>query len=495
MSVPITVDISRATNNSNKIKPMTAVLHPISNRPEHEEILDPDFTYRPLLVMTYPPPTKELQEAPSVRTGALDPSETIRRNQGVYPLHIGRNMWTRVYDTKVSRNLGRLEFRQNGHGRPILVLKVDQSNRYHKVCVNRERVIMNEQDIHHGDVISLFADKYRYCVKIIDHQDLPQLDRIGMQNVANYFPFANDVADVNADTQELCLPNGDFDPAEKTEETSSSSGAAAPSVEQVDQASSIDNHDTKLPPKDELTTESQCTAASSTNTESKKRSLEESQEESEVDKIQERSRSQILDELSCTICFEILVHTHVANPCGHVFCKSCISHLPSEAISNRRYATKKCPCCRNEVTSFSWAKSYDNIIWNMVLMGEIFGDGMHGQDDLNVFLRRSGKSMKDLTKEERLCIFQNCRKKRKKRKVTEKESDEDEISVSSSNASDVFAISAPSAPSISPSWAQALSPLQHPFLPGIPIRMGIRNVTGEQGGPAGTVEDPICLDD
>ncbi|GFH55951.1 hypothetical protein CTEN210_12427 [Chaetoceros tenuissimus] len=495
MSVPVTVDISTATNNNNNntIKPMTVVLHPIRNRAVHEEILDPEFSYRPLLVMTYPPPTKELQEPPPVKGGPMDSSETIRRNQGVYPLHIGRNMWTRVYDTKVSRNLGRLEFRENGHGRPILVLKVDQSNRYHKVCVNRERVVMNEQDIHHGDVLSLFGDKYRYCVKIIDHQDMPEVNnRVGMQNVANYFPFANGVADVNADTQELFVADGDFVSAEKTEE-SSSSGAAATSAEQVDQAS-LDNHDTKLPPKDELATESQCTAASSTNTESKKRSLEESQQESEVDKIQERSRSQILDELSCTICFEILVHTHVANPCGHVFCKSCISHLPSEASSNRRYATKKCPCCRKEVTSFSWAKSYDNIIWNMVLMGEIFGDGMHGQDDLNVFLRRCGKSMKDLTKEERLCIFQNCRKKRKKRKVTEKESDEDEISVSSSNASDLFAISAPNPSSISPSWAQALSPLQHPFLPGIPIRL-VSNATGEQGGPAGTVEDPICLDD
>jgi len=143
----------------------------------------------------------------------------------------------------------------------------------------------------------------------------------------------------------------------------------------------------------------------------------------ETDKIQQVARQQILDEVSCPICMEIIVHAHVANPCGHIFCKSCIGlvynknnnqpststnlngHGQNSNSNSNNHDAKSCPSCRNEIESISWIKSVDNIIWNNILIGDIFGSGAHGKDDLLTYMERSGRKIKDLTEDQRSCIF------------------------------------------------------------------------------------------
>lgn len=173
--------------------------------------------------------------------------------------------------------------------------------------------------------------------------------------------------------------------------------------------------------------------------------------------------------------------------------------------------TKSCPTCRKEITSLSWARSYDNIIWNMVLMGEIFGEGMHGEEDLNQFLIRCGRNVADLTKDEKSSIYQRCKKSKNKQRndcdspfglklggsigsgVNSDGDDDDDKSIA------MITIGRNGASNI-PFGSSAASRLFGDLRFGMPPQLSFAHASLPRGnedldGPAGTVQDPICLDD
>merc|ERR1719491_1635599 len=125
-----------------------------------------------------------------------------------------------------------------------------------------------------------------------------------------------------------------------------------------------------------------------------------------IERLQSTARQHTLDELTCSICMEILVRTHVAHPCGHLFCGPCIERMTTFRYNEGVFLAfqpppsivklKSCPTCRVDITSCVLARSYDNVIWNMVLMGTVF-QGKEAEDDLKQFLVRSGREIEKLT--------------------------------------------------------------------------------------------------
>jgi len=65
------------------------------------------------------------------------------------------------------------------------------------------------------------------------------------------------------------------------------------------------------------------------------------------------------EECMCSVCMEILVHATAVVPCGHVFCKDCLS-------------MKECPNCRLHIQRELSIKSMDNVIAKLVLSGSVF---------------------------------------------------------------------------------------------------------------------------
>lgn len=485
-------------SRNSSLPTITVLLRPIDNASTSSEVLDPRFERRPALTMCYPPPTKEPKEMPLCTDSAHD---SLERAQGLYPLSLGRNVLTRIHDTKLSRLLASLEFRNQPAALvPVLMIKVNQANQFHKVCLNGARILMDEVPLINNDKIGLHGEKYRYQVHLL--QGNSQSAAPNPSTASNFNPNVavamstvppsssgggsgngGDAANINASFQTV---------ASNEASSGTSTCAHTPNHSQ----------DTCSEPQETLDND---------NGKRQRSEMEMEMEESTLDKIQATARQHILDDVTCSICMEILVHTHVANPCGHIFCKSCIERIPS--VPRKRYMTKSCPTCRKEITSLSWARSYDNIIWNMVLMGEIFGDGMHGEEDLNQYLLRCGRSIDDLSEEEKACIYQRCKKKKRRRTdfngplglklggpKLETGVHQDSDSASNSSDIDMFAMGGIGDGinlSFSPSPS---SRLFRNF--GFPVvhHLNLAHASLLQrneglDGPSGTVEDPICLDD
>ena len=434
--------------------------------------------------------------------------ESLEKAQGLYPLSLGRNILTRIHDTKLSRHLASLEFR-NQHQRsdatataadrgitlrgPVLILKVNQSNKFHKVCLNGARILMDEVALCDNDQISLHGDKYNYLVHLVEGFRAAEPDDLVMAiNAATLASGSFAVGNASGTSGEGADSNVNI----------SFQTVATNEAEACSRTSTPSNSQDTFPEPLETSQSSQDGGENGT----RKRKCSE-MEESAIDKIQETARQHILDDVTCTICMEILVHTHVANPCGHIFCKSCIERIPS--VQRKRYMTKSCPTCRKEITSLSWARSYDNIIWNMVLMGEIFGEGMHGEEDLNQFLIRCGRNVSDLTKDEKSSIYQRCKKSKNKQSNdcdspfglklggsigSGVNSDGDDhgsiamITIGRNGASN------------NPFGSSAASRLFGNSRFAMPPQLSFAHASLPRGnedldGPAGTVQDPICLDD
>jgi hypothetical protein len=446
--------------------------------------------------MCYPPVTKDPKEMPSLQDCQTMSLENV---QGVYPLSLGRNILTRVHDVKLSRKLATLEFRvpkcrgalvSVKHIRPHLVLRVNQSNKLHKVCINGSRVLVDEVDVKHNDEIALHGEKYRYRVIIIQEV---AMNRNGNTSVAIPIELRSDGTNTlqTASSERNSNPSTDI----ASQQTQASLGLS-PATSSSIREDAHHHHDHSQETLQESLPSSQQVHVMEEN--NLKREEDDMDESSALDKIQTTARQHILDDVSCTICMEILVNTHVANPCGHVFCKSCIDRIPS--VKHKRYMTKSCPSCRKEITSLSWARSYDNIIWNMVLMGEIFGGDVYGEEDLNQFLIRSGKNLNDLSEDQKACIFQRCRQGKKKRKFDSFVYSGPTVDVDS-DGSVVIADTPPrqirtshgmnfgrGLPMFYGTTAENNFLLRQRFLQGF-------DAARVTDGRAGTVEDPICLDD
>jgi hypothetical protein len=66
------------------------------------------------------------------------------------------------------------------------------------------------------------------------------------------------------------------------------------------------------------------------------------------------------EEAACAVCMEIMVEATAIVPCGHMFCKICVSSL------------SECPNCRSVVQRNIPLKGMDNIIHKLVLSGNVF---------------------------------------------------------------------------------------------------------------------------
>ena len=74
------------------------------------------------------------------------------------------------------------------------------------------------------------------------------------------------------------------------------------------------------------------------------------------------SRQATTAECVCSICMEIVVDATIVNPCGHVFCASC--------ILCQKLHKKECANCRARMESTTRCKAMDNIIRAMVMRGD-----------------------------------------------------------------------------------------------------------------------------
>lgn len=74
------------------------------------------------------------------------------------------------------------------------------------------------------------------------------------------------------------------------------------------------------------------------------------------------SRNTMTQECICSICREIVVKSTIANPCGHIFCSSC--------IHSSNLQRKVCPNCRTPFTSTTRSVAMDNVISGMVMRGD-----------------------------------------------------------------------------------------------------------------------------
>lgn len=476
------------TESSASVTTITVVLNPIMGE---EEVLDPNFSNRPPLTLFYPSPSRKIDNA------SIPPdTDTLDKYQGSCPLSLGRNVWTRIFDTKISRKLATLEFRDvpptragvsgsgSGSGitsaKPRLMMRINQAANTHRLCINGSRVLLEEIEIIHNDEICLYADKYKY--KVITFVN-------GSPSPEPHPGEASSQAEGNmAISQPLEIPAGS---------------------RQV--STCVDASGSPSPPSPNCSQETSCSCAAKQPVGEQQEAIEPessvgvkrqhaSNDSAATDQIQNSARSHIIDELTCTICMEIIVHCHVANPCGHVFCKTCIDRIPT--VYRKRYNSKSCPTCRKEIASLSWMRCLDNIIWNMVLSGEIFGEGIHGEEDLNQFMRRCGKDVNDLTEEQRACIFRRCKKPRIDRGGDGDGSSED--------------FSVLPLPPLPPSFQFPIPPV---FPHSLAITSGttrmrtigsIHNTHTGRTAPhrsvpltnflqiddaAGTMDDPICLDD
>lgn len=66
--------------------------------------------------------------------------------------------------------------------------------------------------------------------------------------------------------------------------------------------------------------------------------------------IAEESASRISEEIQCSVCLDIQVHSRTCSPCGHSFCASCVAKLD------------QCPQCRKEIVSHVPAVQLDGLI-------------------------------------------------------------------------------------------------------------------------------------
>jgi len=75
------------------------------------------------------------------------------------------------------------------------------------------------------------------------------------------------------------------------------------------------------------------------------------------------------DEFICAVCLNIFVKTTACHPCGHLYCRNCVS--------------TQCHMCRREVTTLPMIH-VDNIIYKLIQMGGIFS-----ADDVEPYFERN----------------------------------------------------------------------------------------------------------
>ena len=153
--------------------------------------------------------------------------------------------------------------------------------------------------------------------------------------------------------------------------------------------------------------------------------------------LQLQAQQNILHQLKCPICFEILINTTATHPCGHLFCHKCISsvhtqhqqqqqqqqqqrqgNLLSFTTSAKKESSKThCPSCRKSIKKLTKICMYDELIWDIICLNQaIFCNGGENnnrdnhvynevQGDIECYLQRRGKTAHELNLNERKSIF------------------------------------------------------------------------------------------
>lgn len=292
---------------------------------------------------------------------------------------LGRNDLTKIHDPKISRCLATVSAcyvdDDASNHRPITVPKVkvhlNQCGAIHRFCINGIKLLEEECYIQNGDIIGLYGDRYQYRLDIFDLRDTP----VSSQSI-----------DALKQVKQECIDDFAFHPTEETYDEDSKQTVKRKRIDTFDS-----NTDSQRNSQDYLTDDNGiCTSSSQAknSTDSKHQAIITS------------ACQHIVDTVTCTVCMEILVKAHAVNPCGHIFCKACVQQiLPQQ--SGQGFVSKPCPNCRKSMKSITHLKSMDNLIWNMILRGDLFEE----EDDLKEFMKRSGKKWSDLKKEEIECIF------------------------------------------------------------------------------------------
>jgi hypothetical protein len=291
------------------------------------------------------------------------------------PLMLGRNMTTKIHDTKISRRLATItvtypDSDNSGVGKkPQIKILLYQCGALHKFCINGVKLLEEEYFLKDGDVIGLYGNRYKYKLRVYDasaikvESDAQVLERSTQESVQQHQDACQEVERMSDDTKR---------PAKRKRVDIGLNS---------DKDCSTDSGDEKNDNDDDM--------------------LSSAKEESKHQAIITSARKHIMDEVTCTVCMEIIVKAHTVNPCGHIFCQGCIQKILPQVTIGSGYMTKSCPNCRKSMKSLSPLKSMDNLIWNMILRGDIFEE----EEDLKEFMRRSGKKWGDLKKEEIECIF------------------------------------------------------------------------------------------
>lgn len=102
----------------------------------------------------------------------------------------------------------------------------------------------------------------------------------------------------------------------------------------------------------------------------------ENQNDAETQKLIQSSRKAMTDEASCSICMDVIVKATVTNPCGHIFCASCLYDVLKK--------NRECPVCRSKVMSTTRCAPMDNMIFGMAMRGDF------RLDDCTYYLKRCG---------------------------------------------------------------------------------------------------------
>jgi alkylated DNA repair dioxygenase AlkB len=127
--------------------------------------------------------------------------------------------------------------------------------------------------------------------------------------------------------------------------------------------------------------------------------------------------SQLWNEIKCLTCQNLFFKTHVAHPCGHLFCVCCISQgLESHIISSTdvqlpRTTKTTCPSCHARIETVTWLRQYDDMIRDILISGQVTNDPSDLdpsmiQKDILTFLQRHEGHGSYLTLEEHESLFQ-----------------------------------------------------------------------------------------
>jgi hypothetical protein len=300
------------------------------------------------------------------------------------PVILGRNMTTKIHDTKISRRLASVtvEYVDTDESsaigtkkKPRVKLLFYQCGALHRFCINGVKLLEEECILNDGDIIGLYGKRYRYKLRVSE---------------ANAIKVENDAQMLERGTQESIQQNQDASPEERVSDDGkrSSKRKRSDSVGSSYKDYSADSGCEQIDKGDFMPS-----ADSGVETDVSR--------ESKHQAIISSARKHIIDEVTCTICMEIIVKAHTVNPCGHIFCKQCIQKIVPQVMIGGSIMTKSCPNCRKPMKSLSHLKSMDNMIWNMILRGDIFEE----EEDLKEFMCRSEKKWGDLQKEEIECMF------------------------------------------------------------------------------------------